>query len=134
MGFLVQKNPRFWFKTKKIAANFFNRGIQTVVPRTFPTSNQETQAHPEGGTELMNPTQRFAMIEGWNSNHLWKCKLPVKRILQCRSRQALSLRTVQKVLSLRTELNSNAVTCKVCARSRCEQIMSRVSSRIREKR
>jgi len=28
-----------------------------------------------------------------------------------------SLRTVQNVLSLRTELNSNAVTCKVCARS-----------------
>ena len=40
-------------------------------PRTFPTPNQETQAHTEGEAEQRNPLQRFAMIEGWNSKHLW---------------------------------------------------------------
>jgi hypothetical protein len=30
------------------------------------------RAHTEGETEQMNLPQRFAMIEGWNSKHLWK--------------------------------------------------------------
>jgi len=46
MGFFPKKKI-FGPKTKNIAANFCNRGIQTVRPRTFPTSDQETQVHTE---------------------------------------------------------------------------------------
>ena len=34
--------------------------------------NQKAQAHTEGDTEQTNLLQRFAMIQGWNSKHLWK--------------------------------------------------------------
>jgi len=82
------------------------------------------RAHTEGETEQMNLPQRIAMLEagaGIRSifGNVCACKLPVRHIVPCRSRQALSLRTIQKVLSLRTELNSNAVTCKVCVRFCC---------------
>jgi len=38
MGFFRGKTMSFGSKTKKFASNFSNRGIQTVRPRTFPTS------------------------------------------------------------------------------------------------
>jgi len=122
MGFFVPKKTILAPKPKKFAANFCNRGIQTVRSRTFPTSNQETQAHTEEKRSrricrrgLLWSRAGIRSIFG----NACACKLPVRYILQCRSRQALSLRTVQKVLSLRTELNSNAVSCKVCARFCC---------------
>ena len=47
MGFFSKKRTIFGSKTKKIAAIFCNRGIQTVRSQTFPTSNQKTEAHTE---------------------------------------------------------------------------------------
>ena len=64
----------------------------------------------------MNPSiETCCMIEGWDLKYHWNCiRLPVRHILQW-----------QTLLSLQTELNSNAVTCKVCARSCC-RLRSRV--------
>jgi len=46
VGFFPKKST-FGSKTKKIASNLYNRGIRTVGSRTFPTSNQETEARTE---------------------------------------------------------------------------------------
>jgi len=69
-GFFSKKKTIFGSKTKKIAANFCNRGIQTVRSRTFPTSPRiKRQKH----TRRRNgEDESAAMIEGWNSKHLWK--------------------------------------------------------------
>jgi len=69
-------------------------------------------------TERMNPSAKACCDRGLGSEAslemLAHVRLPVRHILQYRSRQAL--------LSLRTKLNSNAVTCKVCARSCCRWV------------
>ena len=65
MGFSSKKKTIFGSKTKKFAANFDNRGIQTVRPRKFPTSPQGIQA--QNGVD-----ESVAMMEVWNSKHFWK--------------------------------------------------------------
>jgi len=68
----------------------------------------------------MNPSaEACCMIEAWDPKHLFKrgaCKLIVKHILHGRSRT---------LLSLCTDLNSNAATCKVYARSCCHLRLTR---------
>jgi len=68
MGLSFKKKTIFGSKTKKIAANFCNRRIQTVCLRTFPTSPPiKGQKH----TRRRNEADEFAaMMEGWNSKHL----------------------------------------------------------------
>jgi len=65
-----RKKTSFGTKTKKIAANFCNRGIQTVRPRTLPTSPRiKRQKH----TRRRNGAdESAAMIEGWNWKYIWK--------------------------------------------------------------
>jgi len=110
MGFFPKKND-FWLQNKKFAANFGNRRVQTVRPRTFSTSNQETEAYTE---EI-----RSRRICRYDRGLEIEASLETRVHSSCPWDSALSLRTVQKVLSLRTEQHSNAVTCKVCARFCC---------------
>jgi len=106
MGFSSQKNKIFGSKTKKIVANFCNRRIQTVRPRTFPTSPQGTEAHRE--------EKRNRRICRYDGGVEFEASLETHVHVTCPWGSALSLRTVQKVLSLRTEQNFNAVTTR-CA-------------------
>jgi len=54
------------------------------------------------------------MIQGWDLKHLWK---RVYTQAACQTHFAASLEA--DILSSQTELNSNFVTCKVCARFCC---------------
>jgi len=109
-------------KTNKIAANFCDRGFQTVRPRTFPTSPRiKRQKH----TRRRNRADKSAdMIEGWNSKHLWK------HVYMQAAREAV--RTVRKVLSLRTEQNSNAVTyrCVHVPAAACVEVCTRSNTNV----
>jgi len=112
----------FWLQNKKDRGKFCNRGIQTVVHEHFqPRIKRHKHTQREKRSRGIRCRGLLWSRAGIRSifGFPCACKLPVRHILQCRSRQVLSLRTVQKVLSLRTELNSNAATCKVCARFCC---------------
>jgi len=82
-------------------------------PRSFPNSNQEAQAHTEGEAEQRNPSQRFAMIKGWNSKHLWKhvCKQPARETHLRKPR----VRHKVKMIGLNATKSSNLSSHVGCA-------------------
>ena len=78
----------FWLQNQKIRCNFFTTvGIQTVRPRTFPTSPRikgQKQTQRRNGAD-----ESTAMMEGWNSN------LETNVHTRCPWGSALSWRTMQ---------------------------------------
>ena len=100
-------------KTPKIRGKFCNTGIHTVVHTHFqPRTKIHKHIWREKRSRRINNRSLPWSKAGVRSvfGNAYACKMPVTHILHCGSRQ---------VLSLWTELNSNAVNCKVCASSCC---------------
>jgi len=79
-------------------------GYSLINTFKLKTKNQETEAHTEG--------KRSRRICRYDRGLEFEASLETSVHASCPWGSALSLRTVQKVLSLRTEQNSNAVTCR----------------------
>jgi len=112
MGFFPKKK-RIWLQNQKIRGKFLqpwnsNRPSTNISNLA---SNQETEAHTE--------EKQSRRICRYDRGLKFEASLETRVHAKCPWGSALSLRTVQKVLSLRTEQNANAVPCKVCARSCC---------------
>jgi len=75
-------------------------------------SNQETAAHTE--------EKRSRRICRYDRGLEFEASLETRVHASCPWDSALNLQTGLKVLSLRTEQNSNAVTCKVCGDFTCK--------------
>jgi len=106
MGFSAQKND-FWLQNQKIRCKFL-QPWNSNHPSTN-ISNQGTETHTE--------EKRSRRICRYDGGLVFQASLETHVHASCPWGSELSLRTVQKVQSLRTELQR--IDCKVCARSCC---------------
>jgi len=107
--FLIKKK-QVLAQNKKFPGKKINVNFQAVPTERFLHSRSKRQeTSTQGRTERMNPSaQACCMIEGWDLKYLWK-----RVCMQAARRHIFHGRSCTP-LSLYTDLNSNATTCKVC--------------------